>query len=750
MALVNAGGFEFGMPGTIGDPAGQAKGSGGTLARGSIDTAIVIASGTRTFRTEDLAGNFQGCQLSLGTPTCQDLGIDSGTTSTDFVGAFYIDAFGVNQTALWDFGGNSVQLVPGSSGIRLSGASDSAVITLSEDTAYWAVVKIIGGTDACTLSVFSVATGAQVGSTVTNTSHGGTVNSVTPGIQAGCYQNDVRFGPWAIASGGAVGFFPHAWRLGPDGAGNSTSWTGAYTDVDEIAQDNDTTHLATSSAGAKEDVTLESTAPGSVVGAVKAVVTLAVVRDEGGASSIETYVRIAGTDYEQNENVDPGAATAYLGIGKLLATSPATSSAWTASELDGTNVGVLNNNAVAVRCTTLAVMVITDGVSAPAAATPADDADWLSSALEERPPGDDTAIFESLHDDLWPPVGGDTLRAVDASADELMAAVVLMDEAVRHAAAAAEGALFESLQDDLWPPVGGDTLLAIDGTADEVTATAVLMDEALREAWQATEVALFAALHEVLPVDGGLVVLPDLPVDDLDWMAVALELPPLPHSTADEQLLPISALALTPAAASGAATTSAVLVVAGITLDQSQEELTTALDAAALDDGHALAIAIASTEVLPVDGGPVVFPDLPAEDLDWLAAVLETLPPPDTTSDEQLLPLSGRPLAPSLASGAATASAILAAAGITLDRAHELQSAFDLALLDDGRTIEIVNLLHHEVIPVDGTVIITVVSAVATAVLDGFGRSVAVLDGELAAASTLDGAYVATAQLESD
>jgi hypothetical protein len=146
-------------------------------------------------------------------------------------------------------------------------------------------------------------------------------------------------------------------RLDPDGDGTYTDWTGTYQDVDEVPpQDADTSYITTSTSGAAETVTLESCASAGVSGTIRAVKSLAAVRDEGGTSALSVRLRSSSTN-DDTTGIDLG--TSYVTRGKVYPTDPATAAAWTPSAVDAVEVGVVAGAAVAHRCTLLCAMVAT-------------------------------------------------------------------------------------------------------------------------------------------------------------------------------------------------------------------------------------------------------------------------------------------------------------------------------------------------------------------------------------------------------
>jgi hypothetical protein len=359
MAILNFGGWEHidGVATADGTLDGY-DWQGSNFAIAAIETTIVKHGG-RSMNFSDLPQAGGNCYMQIRLPNRGNLAWSSGTKHIYFW--IYLD----NQAAfltpfILSIDGRIDVTWPGggTTELTLSGSS-SASIAVALDT--WHLVHVeFTPASSCSMQV-------NGGTAVTANAHGGTPNTITLGAASGSPHNRRFFlDSWVIADA-ALDYEPAVYALRPDGNGTHTAWTGAYTDVDEASEDDDTTYITTSAAAAKETVTLESTATAGVVGTIKAVKTQALIRDEGGASSVETLIRPGSTDYEGGENVDPG--TSYVSIGTVYETNP-DGGAWTAGALDATEIGVLNNNAVAVRCSTLALMVLTDGVAAAAQDTP--------------------------------------------------------------------------------------------------------------------------------------------------------------------------------------------------------------------------------------------------------------------------------------------------------------------------------------------------------------------------------------------
>jgi hypothetical protein len=145
-------------------------------------------------------------------------------------------------------------------------------------------------------------------------------------------------------------------RLDPNDAGNTSGWTGSYTDVDDVPHDSDTTYISTSTSAAAHTVALEDAATAGITGTVHAVKSQAIAREEPSVTSaLNLRLRSNTTD---NDTANLNLSTSYAMVAKVYTTDPATSSAWALSALDSVQVGVEANAAVEHRCTMLCAMVL--------------------------------------------------------------------------------------------------------------------------------------------------------------------------------------------------------------------------------------------------------------------------------------------------------------------------------------------------------------------------------------------------------
>lgn len=113
------------------------------------------------------------------------------------------------------------------------------------------------------------------------------------------------------------------------GAGNDTAWTGAYTDIDELAY-SDADFINSSVADQVENFagTLVSSIEGLNIRAV--CVTARAKRGATGPQNFQLNLRSGGANYfSGNKDIDTG----YRGLIHVWETNPATGSAWTAAEI---------------------------------------------------------------------------------------------------------------------------------------------------------------------------------------------------------------------------------------------------------------------------------------------------------------------------------------------------------------------------------------------------------------------------------
>jgi hypothetical protein len=206
--------------------------------------------------------------------------------------------------------------------------------------------------------------------------------------------DDIRIDDAALPGAGQVSI------LRPRAAGSSAQWTtgtsSLFSAVNEVPPDGDTSYIKDSTSTHVSSFAMDSSATGGVSGTIAAVKTLAITRDEGGASSVKVRLRNGSTSNDTT-GTDPGAT--YVALARLDATDPNTSAAWTTAGLDTIEAGVVNNASVAARVTAIYVMAdylpsttVTSDVTTAAALAQTVTSDVTSAAaLSEAPTSDVTS-----------------------------------------------------------------------------------------------------------------------------------------------------------------------------------------------------------------------------------------------------------------------------------------------------------------------------------------------------------------------
>lgn len=236
-----------------------------------------------------------------------------------------------------------------STGTTQLGSDGATVLAAGE----WYLVEMLVGTGAAgsyavriNLNVELSGTGSLTTSNNSRLQLGKVTNRNSQDVDF--YYDDVR-----IDSTGYPGP-ARVVRMDPDGAGDSTDWTGTYADVDEIPHDSDSTYLTTSTSGHIELVSLESANSAGIGGKILTVVPCSVVRDEGGVSSFNMRLK---TDTGTNNTTALNLGTPYTLHEQINETDPGTGAAWLIGSLNTMQVGVVASAAVAHRCTALCAMV---------------------------------------------------------------------------------------------------------------------------------------------------------------------------------------------------------------------------------------------------------------------------------------------------------------------------------------------------------------------------------------------------------
>lgn len=292
-------------------------------------------------------------------------------------------------------------------------------------------------------------------------------------------------------------------RLDVDGAGSHTAWSGSYTDVDETpaGNDGDTTFVSSSTSGQKFSSAFESSSSAGISGTINGVKVVAVVRDEGGATSLRVLARSGTTDSTTSANNDPGAT--YVGRTLLLLTDPNTGSAWTTGGLDGLEGGVQNNASVALRCTSITAYADFAAGGTVVTLDRVIPSSWLGSVVLDRVIGScwlGTLNLDRSMPDSWQ--GGTLLDrvipsswkgsiALDRPMPDSWKGTLSLDRVIP---SSWKGSIFlDRLIPSSW---GGDgTVVIFDRVMGSSWRGAVQLDRVLPSSWQAQIV-----LDRVIPV----------------------------------------------------------------------------------------------------------------------------------------------------------------------------------------------------------------------------------------------------------
>ena len=126
----------------------------------------------------------------------------------------------------------------------------------------------------------------------------------------------------------------------PDGAGGNTQWTPSananWQNVDETTPNDDTDYNSDATVGDRDTYTYGNLSPATA--SIKAVQIMTYARkDDAGTRTIAPVVRLSAVNYDQASL--PNLTTSYQYLPQVLETSPATTVAWTLSEVNGAEFG---------------------------------------------------------------------------------------------------------------------------------------------------------------------------------------------------------------------------------------------------------------------------------------------------------------------------------------------------------------------------------------------------------------------------
>lgn len=356
MARLNICGFETGDLSEAYSSDGTISVQSTTKRTGGYALRINPTSSTGNVQLGKL--NTDGTKAALAGSTFYARAYVKFTTlnSTNVLG-FYNDAAQTTQVCriqLSGTGGNAL----------IRGATDSAAVACFT-TGVWHLIELFGVQNGtCEFKVDGV-------SKATCTGANSQINYLNLGTGAAgfaatydAYFDDIAIDDAAYPGAGQVNICVAT------GTQSFAAWTNGAgttpTNVAEVPPDSDTSYITTS-ANARERYNVTDAAAAGVSGAIAAVKTVGILRDEGGASSIKIGLgswdaTLSSVTLVQTTGADPGAS--YAALCRIDNTDPQAAGAWTSGAIDRMVVEVQNINAVTVRCTALYAMVECSGAVA--------------------------------------------------------------------------------------------------------------------------------------------------------------------------------------------------------------------------------------------------------------------------------------------------------------------------------------------------------------------------------------------------
>lgn len=160
-------------------------------------------------------------------------------------------------------------------------------------------------------------------------------------------------------------------RLVPNANGSTMSWTNGtntsdYTQVNEVPPDN--TEYVMSPTTGNPNIALfdlESCSDVGLTGSIKAFKGFIITRENSSVTSA-TKIRVHSGSTDSDSSTRNGTTVGAV-QSRILETDPDTGVAWTTAGIDAVEVGAVENNAVATRCSTVYGMVLYEPGSAPTA-----------------------------------------------------------------------------------------------------------------------------------------------------------------------------------------------------------------------------------------------------------------------------------------------------------------------------------------------------------------------------------------------
>jgi hypothetical protein len=242
-----------------------------------------------------------------------------------------------STTVQWDVHINGSSQVA----VRNSAGTELATSTTTVGTTDWCYVEAKVVINDSTGSVELKINGA-VEDSASNIDTKNTSNAYATGFEFGVQQDtgQVTLDDFYIDDADYQGQVK-IYNLLPSGAGTTTAWTPStgsnYACVDESgAHNSDTDYVSSSTSGQKDTYAMGNHGISGVT--VKAVMlNISAKKDDALSRQIYPVVRSGGTDYDGSALT---LTTAYQTFQVPYATDPATSSAWTLSNVDAVECGV--------------------------------------------------------------------------------------------------------------------------------------------------------------------------------------------------------------------------------------------------------------------------------------------------------------------------------------------------------------------------------------------------------------------------
>lgn len=260
--------------------------------------------------------------------------------------------------AFWRVNANGAVQLFYTNGSDATTSIGTSATLLTAGTKYVIGCKVLNVASAGGASVELTINGvvAVSASSLTIRSSGRTIDQMLFG-SGSSLTYDWFFDDLMVASDGYPG---ECWTqvLHPTSDATNTFTSGTFADLDEMdgaTNDGDTSFAGDATSGHVLTCNFEALSGRAAGGQILAVVANMVVRDEGGASSLNGRL-VSGATTDNWTAADPGST--YVLRQKIYTTDPNTGAAWTVAAVNAIKFGLANAASVAIRCTALALWVV--------------------------------------------------------------------------------------------------------------------------------------------------------------------------------------------------------------------------------------------------------------------------------------------------------------------------------------------------------------------------------------------------------